>query len=934
MINGFRALVLALALMVCPAGAAVAADPLPANTIVSPDPAIKFGTLPNGLRYAIARNGAPPGAVSIRLAVRAGSYDEEDGELGYAHFIEHLTFRSTKQAPNGILDNRFANVGVTLGRDQNAMTGLSSTIYIVDLPTNDLAAVRTILDWMRGAADGILFTPAAIDLERGVVMAEIQARDSPVAEVQQEMARFFGPDLRSPERNPGGTPESLKAATPAKLQRFYERWYRPDNAMLVVIGDVPVEELEEAATDAFAGWQAKGPPPVRATPNKAADRALDTFVRSGPALPTAVSACRVAAPDTDSLPVPEKLRREVYSAIWTGIVNARLAHSAAAGGAPILGAGTSVSRDVPDNRSACLFVMPSGENWEGALAVGQKELRRFGKDGPTAQELAKTVEQLRSRINGAVYTSQTRVSALLANEIAEAEMKGLPFAHPREALRLYNLAVAGLTADDVRKAFLHDWSGSGPLIAATAPAAPAREALASAWAKGEAAPLEAYADTKRAEWVYWNFGKAGTVKSREQLEHFVRLRFDNGLMMNFKQTPSESGAVDIRVRFGHGELGLDKRSRLPAQLAAGFFPMGGLGKMSFEEIGSALENTTWNFNLDVDATGFVLGTSTLTDQVDQQMRLLAAYMTDPGFRPLIDEKLPGAVDLIYRGYRANPNAVAAEALEKALFPDNLSLPPREQIAAFRVKDFEGILRGPLTRSPIEVTVVGDIREASAIRAVASTFGALPARKPDPRPAKGPFRYFPETIPPPVTAAHEGPADKAAALLMWPTYVASYERRREEYAIGLLSSIFQTRLIQQVRGVMGKVYSPAVGNVMIDEADQGYIAASIESSASDLDPLIATALQISDELASGKISQQEVEEARGPLVAARQQAHNQNAAWAGVISHTIRNPEAIEELVKFERDMAVLTLDDVRKAGAAWLKRRPMIAKALPPAARR
>src|SRR5436309_204875 len=112
-------------------GPARADKPIPAATAVAMDPAVKRGTLANGLRYAVMRNATPKGAVSIRLAMDVGSYLENDDELGYAHFIEHMAFRSTRQAPNGVLDNPFGALGVGFGRDQNAATTLTSTVYQV-----------------------------------------------------------------------------------------------------------------------------------------------------------------------------------------------------------------------------------------------------------------------------------------------------------------------------------------------------------------------------------------------------------------------------------------------------------------------------------------------------------------------------------------------------------------------------------------------------------------------------------------------------------------------------------------------------------------------------------------------------------------------------------------------------------------------------------
>ena len=924
----------ALALLAALALPAAAATPIPAGTTLAPDPAVKRGTLANGLRYAVMRNASPAGMISIRLAMDVGSYDEADSERGYAHFIEHMAFRSSRDAPEGTFGNHFASLGVALGRDQNAVTGMRSTNYSVDLPAGGIAGVKSVLGWMRGAADGILFAQAGVDLERGVVLAERQARDGPLAVAQLRTARFQGPGMRSVERDPGGTEASLRAATPAALKAFYDRWYRPENGVLVIVGDAPAAELEQAIQAAFGDWAGRGPAGVRPPASSAAPaRGLDALSQSDPALPWAISACRLTAPDLDRSQPLERMRRDLVSQLWTAILDKRLIHLVAAENSALVHASTVVNRDNPDAIVGCLTLLPAGDQWRPALAAAQAELRRFAQAGPTAQELATAIEDVRSQLRAALYQGGTRLTSSLSDGIAQAELDRRSFQDPAQAARTLELLVDGMTPDDIRAAFGANWSGAGPLIAAIAERAPPREELLAAWTANEqVAPLAAYADRASSTWAYGRFGKKGKVKRRERFTNpeFARFTFGNGVVLTFKHTDLREQGAEIRVRFGPGERALQPSTRLSAALAAGTFPMGGLGRMDFEQIASAFNNTNWMFTLDIDTDAYTIRSSTMSPQVEQQMQLLAAYMTDPGFRSLMGDKLPTAIDFVYRSFRTNPSVVAADALEQRLYPDKLSLPPRETLSAFSVADFERLLRPALTAGPIEVTIVGDIDEAEAIKVVATSFGALPRRAPARPPAgEGPFRRFPATLPTIVEARHDGPAEKAAALLMWPLYVATPERRSEEYAITLVAAVFEARLLQRVRFAMGKVYSPTVSSVMPDFADQGYLAAGMEATPADIGEIVAAARTIAAELAAGAITQAEIDTARDPLIAARLQAQNRNEAWAGVLSAALRHPEALDELLQFEQMMRALTLDDVHRAAATWLAGAPMVATALP-----
>jgi zinc protease len=926
-----RALAAAAALVLL-SGPAGAIDPLPAGAKATPDPAVRTGTLANGLRYSIMRNGAPAGAVSIRLAVRAGSFDETDAEQGFAHFVEHMAFRSTRQAPEGSIGTRFANLGVAFGRDENAVTGLEATIYQMDLPTGDPAAVAKVLEWLRGAAEGILFTPAAVDVERGVVLAELRARTTPESIVMKETAQFQAPELRSLTRDPGGTEASLRAATPAGLQAFYDRWYRPDNAVLVIVGDADTDALLKAAEASFGSWRAKGPAGARQALPTLAPRGLDAFTRSDPSVPVVATACRIAPLDGPRDLSLERMRRDTLSKVWETILTDRTTSATAKAGSTLLGAGPVVNRSLPEARVTCLVAMPNQGKWREGLAEAQAELRRFAETGPTPLEVETAAEKLRSKLRGAAYQSGTRATRDLAQAIVDAELARTPYLDPEEAMRVYDLLVAGLTPADVKRAFESDWSGSGPLLALTGPVELAPGELIAAWRANEAAaPLAAFTDRETAAWAYSKFGKRGKVASRQEGPEFTRLVFRNGVALNFKQTDFQSGGVEIRVRFGHGERGLSVADRMPMMLGAGLFPAGGLGKMDYQQISSALENTTWNFTLEPRPTAFVLNSSTLSDNVEPEMRLLAAYMTDPGFRPLIDEKLPTVVDLAYRMFNTDPSFVAGLALERAVFPGRETMPPRERLAAYRAADFERMLKPALTRSPIEVTVVGDISEEDARRAVATTFGALPRRPalpPLPQGA-GPFRYFPERLPAPVTETHSGPADKAAATVVWPLYVATPERRREEYSLHMLRSILETRLMHRTRVVMGKIYAPSVVMTSPDDADQGLLSVTVEATPDELRPLVDAALAVAGELAKGGISQEELDAARTPLLASADQAQRDNAAWASALAYAGSDPPALRELTGFRSDLEALTLDDLRRAAATWLTPAPVMARAVP-----
>ena len=108
--------------------------PLNATLPLAPD--IKTGTLPNGLKFYIRKNARPEKRVSLRLAVKAGSLEEHDDQLGLAHLIEHMAFNGSEHFQSGEVFKYFERVGARLGPHVNASTSFDETIYMLDLPTD------------------------------------------------------------------------------------------------------------------------------------------------------------------------------------------------------------------------------------------------------------------------------------------------------------------------------------------------------------------------------------------------------------------------------------------------------------------------------------------------------------------------------------------------------------------------------------------------------------------------------------------------------------------------------------------------------------------------------------------------------------------------------------------------------------------------------
>ncbi len=464
-----------MAIALAGAAAPAAAAPAALGLSVDPqllrwDPAIRYGVLPNGLRYAVEHNATPKGAVSLRLGVGVGSFDEADDERGAAHMVEHLAFDGSRSFPEHQLDLILAPLHVTFARDRNAASDLRQTAYQMDLSSTDASQLDVATKWLRDVADGLVFTDAAVARERAAMEAERRARGAdPLRAMRARMDAFADNGSRTQARFPLGSPESLASLTSVKLAAFYARWYRPENAEVVIVGDLPVDVLEQKVRAVFGDWAAKGPAGVRADRGlPPPPRGAEALALTEPDLPAVAGICQIAPPEPDGA-LEERLHTLLLRGLWEAILQRRINILKSRKDAPFIEA-TISDETRPDSLKTCIGIIPEPGQEVRAVGMVEAEVRRFAAEGPTVDETDAGLEQVRlsvrSAIGGGSHDSRNR-----ATEILNRMTDRLPQFAPREGLRAMDVLMEDTTPAVVRAAFARDWSGWGPLAPVSSPKA-------------------------------------------------------------------------------------------------------------------------------------------------------------------------------------------------------------------------------------------------------------------------------------------------------------------------------------------------------------------------------------------------------------------------------------------------------------------------------
>lgn len=412
---------------VAPAWAA-AADPRPLAAITLPPLALRERRLANGLHVVsvIDRSSA---TVSVQVWYRVGGKDDPPGRSGFAHLFEHMMFKSTRHMPNEMFDRLTEDVG----GNNNAFTAEDMTAYQNEVPSNHLERLL----WAEAERLANLNVDQAhLDSERAVVQEEL--RQTVLADPYGRLFHALPTEQFSvhPYRRPVvGSIEDLDAATLQDVRDFHRTYYRPDNALLVIVGDADPAQLDGWVDRYFGPLKAPAQPIPRIDvkePERASDRRVALH---GPNVPLPALAVLWQGPpaahaDAAALAVAAAL----LSAGDSARLNEALVYRAQAAQA----AAFSAELYADAGMLAAYAIAAGRQPLAGLETALLREIRRLA-EGPIAPaELDKVRTQL---LTAALVSRQTPQGK--ANAIGRAVMqRGDPRDADRELARLQAVEAA------------------------------------------------------------------------------------------------------------------------------------------------------------------------------------------------------------------------------------------------------------------------------------------------------------------------------------------------------------------------------------------------------------------------------------------------------------------------------------------------------------
>lgn len=893
-----------------------------------------FGEMVNGLRYAVRRNGVPPGQVSIRVRVDVGSIHENDSELGFAHLIEHMTFRQSKYLADGAAIPTFQRLGATFGSDTNAETTPTQTVYKLDVPDANPAKLEEVFKLLSGMIAEPALSAKNLADDVPIVLAEKRERGAAGQRVAEESRKTIFAGQRLANRLPIGTEETLTAATPASVRAFHRRWYRPENTVVVVAGDADPRALAVLVERYFGGWKGVGPhvaAPDFGDPKAPAGSDKDnpvgeTQVLIEPDLPRSLTyaVMRPWRPVNDTIVYNEGL---LLDSLAQSIINRRLESRARAGGSYLY---AQVNQEDVSRTADATFVTfaPLTEDWSAALADVRAVIADALAEPPTQEEIDREMAEFDVAFASSVEQRAVLAGSQLADDLVQAVDIRETVAAPETVLTVFRGMKDKFTPANV---LAHTRSlFTGDVIRAVYVTPDASEASAQALRTALLAPVQGDGSARLAARTI-SFADLPPIGEAQQpssaaplgLLDIQRVAFPNGTTALLWSNAAEPGRVTVKVRFGSGWRAFAPDDAVYAKLGENALVGSGVGELGQEELDRISNGRKMDFNFAIDDGVFTFTAQTREADLADQLYLFAAKLANPRWDANPVMRAKAAAKLAYESYATSPSGVLERDLQYQLYARDprFGTPNAAQLDAATPEGFRRVWEPLLKQGPVEVLIFGDFRMPEAVDALGRTFGALPPRAPIP--AEALARQVTVAAPgDPTVLFHRGAPNQAAAVIAWPSG-AGVAGLPESRQLQILTDLFNNRLLEEMRERTGASYAPQVSSDWPEDISSGgSISAVAMVRPEDVPAFFAATDEIARDLAANPPTADELARVTEPLKQSISRASTGNTFWLWQLEGASTDPDRVRLLRSLLNDYTQTTPQAMQALAAKYLAAAP------------
>jgi zinc protease len=887
---------------------------------LQPDPSLVFGRLENGFRYILKKNSEPRDRVAMSLNIQAGSLYENSDQRGIAHFLEHMLFNGSTHFQPGELVEYFQSIGMSFGGDTNAHTGYDETVYDIILPQGNPDEIGKGLLVFSDYARGALLLQSEIDRERGVILAEKRSRDSAGYRAHVKETEFSMQGTMIPERMPIGILETLNRADHPLMKSFYDAWYRPENMVLVMVGDFEPKEIQLLVEKQFAGLAGSGDKPSCPELGRLQHDNAEFFYHHESDMgltEVGIETLWNVEPEDDSVALEVK---ELTSYVARKIVQYRLDELARKSDTPFTSASIYSGIFLNQIAYAEIGAKCDADKWKESLLVIENSLRQALEFGFTEAELQRVKTELLAELDSAVLTANSRNSKKLASSIIRTLNNNRVMQSPGQEKELFGQVLIQMSLADVEKRFLQIWSQSNRLVKVNGNAVISEKdplaVIKSSYGGATQKKVTAYRGETLKDFPYLHLKDKQPVVSQEHFADIAAKRFvfANGVVLNLKRTTFEENEIQISVDFGLGK----SSEPMPglSLLTESVIGQSGTATLSKNSLDRIISGSSVEIGFRVKPASFSWQGKALNKDMELLFQVLQSLLADPGVDVNAFQVSMDRYKQYYEGVAADVRGVMKLQGESFLAGGNRSfgLPPWAAFSQLNREQIQKWFLPASGNSALEVSLVGDFDEKEVLTLAENYFSVLPER------IEKKMEEVTVSFPQGKTLALTIPSsiDKGMLAVAWKT--DDFWDIQQTRGLHLLAKIFSDKMRRLIREKLGASYSPQVHNSSSRiYKDYGVMLAVLIVDPNQIAMLRKEVLSIAEEMWQGKISKEELDRAKGPMLTSLKDMVRTNRYWLNsVLVLSERYPQQLQWPLTILSGFEQFSLEEIRTLAKTYL----------------
>ena len=751
------------------------------------DPDVRIGKLDNGLTYYIRHNNWPENRAEFYIAQKVGSIQENDDQRGLAHFLEHMAFNGSKHFKGNELLRWCESVGVKFGTDLNAYTSIDQTVYnISNVPTTREGIIDSCLLILYDWADGLLLEQEEIEKERGVIHEEWRLRTSAqMRMLERDLPKLY-PGSKYGYRMPIGLMEIIDNFERPFLQAYYEKWYRPDNQGIIVVGDIDVDKVEQKIKTLFSpivlpenrALVTKEPVPDNNEPIYVIDKDKEQQVNLVFAMMK-----HEAFPDTLKGTLAYIVTNYMKNAAIS-MLNDRLREYAEKPESPFLQASVGDGNYLL-SRTVDAFevdVVPKEGQLEAAVQSALTETRRAVEFGFTPTEYSRYKANYISSLDKQYSNKDKRYNSQFVNQCVQNFLNNEPIPSIDYTYTTMKQLVPAIPIDAVNGLMKELVSMSDTNLVVLnfnnekeGAVYPTEDGLKKAVANARTAQIEAYVDNVKDEPLMTTLPQKGSItkETKNDLFGYTELKLSNGATVVLKQTDLKKDQVILRGEGFGGSAAYGEKDFTNIKMYDEVIEASGLGNFSHTELEKALAGKIASASLSMGANRQnVVGSSTPKD-VETMLQLVYLYFTNIAKDQKSYDNLMQTAEVNLKNRLLQPENVFSDSLTATLMnhnPRNLPM-TTEDLAKV---DYDRILQmakeQTANAAAFTFTIIGNYDEATIRPLIEQYLASLPSQKNVVKTPDISTNYKGEVI---NNFKHKAETPKAIALMHWLSHQMPY-----------------------------------------------------------------------------------------------------------------------------------------------------------------